>query len=383
MSAESEPFGILHRRVFLIPKGALIPIGSPCPPPIDSVKIPLIHITDLYHPPQDPDDHFDLATVAALQEYDLLGVILDVTEKFLHPAPRGFDISRDPGFVPVVQFASLLGRTIPVAIGPTGTLKSSGDTASDRPIREKAGIELLLDLVRTSKEPVTVSVVGSTRVLAAAFNREPDLVRKGIRAVLLNAGTSAGSREEWNVGLDRVAYIDLWKSGLPIHWYPCTNEKGAFNEAHERGTYWRATHAELLRDVPAPLEAWFRYALTASNRGDILHALDEGGKGYVWENVLHEKRNMWSTASLIAGAGRMLARTPEGWRFVPSNEARGSDSWPMSLEPIAATISDGGVVTWRPAAEPAVHRIFKRQEGRGYGAAMAEALNALLRTIVC
>ena len=27
-----------------------------------SGKIPLLHITDLYHPPQDPDDQLDLAT---------------------------------------------------------------------------------------------------------------------------------------------------------------------------------------------------------------------------------------------------------------------------------------------------------------------------------
>ena len=347
------------------------------------MKIPLIHITDLYHPPQDPDDHFDLATVAALHEYDLLGVILDVSERFLHAAPRGFDISRDPGFVPVVQLASLLGRTIPAALGPAEPLKHSGDTASDRQPREKAGIELLLSLVRSSKQPVTVSVVGSARVLAAAFNLEPDLLRGGIKAVLLNAGTSAGGHDEWNVGLDRMAYIDLWRSGLPIHWYPCANEKGAFDEAHQRGTYWRATHGELLHDIPAQLEAWFRYALTGSNRGDILHALDEGGKGYVWENILHEKRNMWSTASLIAGAGRMLARTPGGWRFVASNEAQDSECWPMSLEPIAAGISDAGVVDWQPSTEPAVHRIFKRQEGRGYGAAMTEALNALLRAMEC
>ena len=52
-------------------------------------RIPLIHVTDLYHPPQDPDDQLDLATVAALDEYDLKGVVLDITQRFLEPAPRG------------------------------------------------------------------------------------------------------------------------------------------------------------------------------------------------------------------------------------------------------------------------------------------------------
>ena len=347
------------------------------------MKIPLIHITDLYHPPQDPDDHFDLATVAALPEFDLLGVVLDVTERFLHAAPRGLDISRDPGFVPVTQLGFLLGRTIPVAAGPSEPLKHPGDTAADRSLREQIGIELLLHLLRSSSQPVTVSIVGSARVLAAAFNREPDLLNDRIGAVLLNAGTCAGDHDEWNVGLDRIAYVDLWRSGLPLHWYPCANENGAFDETHHRGTFWQAAHADLLHDTQARLQAWFCYALTGSNRGDIVHALDEECKGSAWEDILQAKRNLWSTASLIAGAGRMLARTPEGWRFISANETPVPESWPMSLQPITATISNHGVVTWQPTVEPSIHRIFRRKEGRGYGTAMTEALNALLRSIEC
>ena len=83
-----------------------------------SRSIPLIHTTDLYHPPQDPDDQIDLATVLALEECDLRGVVLDITETFLHPAPRGWDIAREPGFLPVRRMAELTGRAIPVAQGP-------------------------------------------------------------------------------------------------------------------------------------------------------------------------------------------------------------------------------------------------------------------------
>jgi len=349
----------------------------------DRVKIPLIHTTDLYHPPQDPDDHFDLATVAALPEFDLLGVVLDGTEKFLHAAPRGADIPRDPGFVPVTQLAALLGRTIPVAAGPSEPLKHPGDTASDRPASQQAGIELLLQLVQSSDQPVTISVTGSARPLAAAINREPDLMRKNVKAVLLNAGACAGTKEEWNVGLDRIAFACLWRSGLPIHWYPCATEKGAFDEAHERGTFWRTTHRELLQGTPARLESWFCYALKRSTRGDIIGVLDEKCAGTAWEELLREQRNLWSTASLISAAGRMLARTSDGWRFVPTSWAPDSESWPMWLEPITATVSDHGAVAWQQTQEPAVHRIFRRRGGREYGAAMTEALNSLLCSIKC
>lgn len=40
-------------------------------------KIPVIVITDLYHPAQDPGDNFDLLMAYALPNIDLKAVILD------------------------------------------------------------------------------------------------------------------------------------------------------------------------------------------------------------------------------------------------------------------------------------------------------------------
>ena len=115
--------------------------------------IPFIHTTDLYNPPQDPDDHVDLATVYALPELDLRAVILDPSRKFLRQL--------DPGFVPAAQMNYLAERAVPVAAGPIDPLRSSSDTAKDRPRREQAGIELLVDVLGRSEEPAFVSVVGS------------------------------------------------------------------------------------------------------------------------------------------------------------------------------------------------------------------------------
>ena len=342
-------------------------------------RIPLVHITDLYHPPQDPDDHLDLATIAALPEYDLRGVVLDVTKKFLMAKPDGWDIALDPGYVPVAQLAYLTGRAIPAAMGPTEPLAHPGDAALDRPRTEQAGIGLLLDVLQRSDVRVTISLVGSGRVLAAAFNREPELLRAKVRAVLLNAGATGGTKREWNVGLDPAAYIALWRSGLSIDWYPCATNRSAFEQAHERGTYWKAAQSGLFRDLPAGLRAWFCYAFTGTQRGDIIHALADSGRGAPWEQVLAGDRNMWSTASLVMGAGRVLAQMPEGWRFVPAGAATGLELWPFRLDPIRATVDDEARVTWQPAAGTSPLRLFGRKPGTGYGLAMAAALNALLR----
>ncbi|MEN9405037.1 MAG: hypothetical protein RL091_3740 [Verrucomicrobiota bacterium] len=339
-------------------------------------RIPLVHLTDLYHPPQDPDDHLDLATIYGLPEYDLRGVVLDVTRKFLVGKPDGWDIPRDPGYVPVAQLNHLTGRAVPAAMGPIDPLTHPGDDARDRPVAEQAGIALLLDVLERSAEPVTISVVGSGRVLAAAYNRAPELVLAKTRTVLLNAGATGGPKREWNAGLDPAAYLALWRSGLPLDWYPCGTDRSAFDPVHERGTFWKVHHAVLFRDLADGLRAWIGLAFTGSLRGDVIRALSESGRGAAWEQVLAGERNMWATVSLVLGAGRVLAKTPEGWRFLPAAEAAGMELWPLRLDPIRATVDDDGHVNWTTTAEDSNRRLFGRKPGADYGLAMAEALNA-------
>jgi hypothetical protein len=340
-------------------------------------EIPLVHLTDLYHPPQDPDDLFDLATVAALEEYDLKGVILDVTKKFLSASPEGFDIKRDPGYIPVTQLAYLLGRPIPVAVGPTEPLASPQDDAGGRGLEEQSGIHLLLDILEESPRPVVVSVVGSARVLTAAFNRRPDLLRKKVLTVLLNAGATAGPKREWNVGLDPQAYIGLWRSGLPISWYPCATEAGAFNTDNEHGTYWKTSQSEILRTVVPSIRSWFAFALTKQTRVDFITALSDTPDSTQWDAILAGERNMWSTTSLVMGAGRCLARTPQGWRFVPSARATG-EIWKWQLDPIDTSINDQAEVKWRSSGGETRASLFSRKKGSEFSPAMAEALSALL-----
>ena len=40
--------------------------------------VPIIYTTDLYHPHDDPDDHFDLATLFALPEFDIRAIVIDM-----------------------------------------------------------------------------------------------------------------------------------------------------------------------------------------------------------------------------------------------------------------------------------------------------------------
>ncbi|MDQ8198035.1 hypothetical protein QEH56_07745 [Pelagicoccus enzymogenes] len=344
-------------------------------------RIPLIHVTDLYHSPQDPDDQLDLLTVAALPEFDLKAVILDCTQRFLEPAPAGWDVRRDPGYVLVAQLGHILGRTFPCALGPLEPLSSPSDDARSRPRSEQAGIDLLLRSLEASPEPVLISSVGSARIITAAFNRAPDLVRNKTRAVLLNAGATAGEKREWNVGLDPHAYTGLWRSGIRIHWYPCATEQSAFNRKDPRGTYWKASHETLFHDIPEAIRAWIAYGFSGSARGDIISSLTDLGKGAVWEHLLAGERNMWTTASLVMAAGRNLAKTPHGWRFLEAQSTSSLETWPWRLDSINAAVDNETLVKWSVSESETPHKLFGRKEGVGYGEAMAQALNALFQSI--
>lgn len=322
-----------------------------------AVSVPIIHTTDLFDPPVDPDDYFDLATVFAFPEFDIRAVIFDDDGKFaVGPFPKD-QPPRRPGFEPLQKLAAVFDRRPPpAAAGPMDPFPA--------PVtRTQPGIELFLRALRESPSPAVVTVVGSARIVAAAFALEPRLLKERIRVVLLNAGSSDDLPElEWNVSLDPRAYAVLLRSGVPIDWYPCAGQgppKGGPFAYGPRNTFWKASQAELLQDLPQPLLEWFFAAFPGKTR----------------DQILGMNRNMWSTASLALAAGRVLVSTSSGWRFRAA--AGGAETELLALDPVSVEATPDGRTTWKPAARSHI-RLFRRNPTPGHEAAMREALNALL-----
>ncbi|MHB8972218.1 MAG: hypothetical protein ACYC3X_22920 [Pirellulaceae bacterium] len=88
---------------------------------------------------------------------------------------------------------------------------------------------------------------------------------------------------------------------------------------------------------------------------------------------------MWSTASLIMAAGRVLAQTTEGWRFVAKEQAGGLTLQTLEMLPISCEVDDSGVVRWSLKPEPGNVRIFRRKPDEEHVRGMGEATHALLR----
>lgn len=344
----------------------------------DIAATPLVYITDLYHSPGDPDDHVDLATLLALPEFDIRAVLIDV-----RPPRRPDANPYDPGYIPISQLCYLTGKSFPVAVGPAGKLRSLADDAADRPESEQPAIRLLLKVLRESREKVLVNTTGTCRIIAAALLREPQLFREKVKAVVVNAGSSEKGALEHNVEVDLLSYVIVMRSGLPILWFPCagrTTNWGSPESFGPNNTFYRVPQKALYANLPGSLRNWFAYALGRSNRADILRVLIEPAEHGPGSPLDRGERNLWSTASFVLTAGRTLARTADGWRFVPQDAVpAGAQVEPMTLIPIEFSISDAGQPTWSKAAGSSPMRLFQRRPGPQHTAAMGEALNALLR----
>ncbi len=277
---------------------AMIPTGSPAE--AASGKIPILYSTDLHHPHMDPDDHFDLATLFSLAEFDVRGIVLDCGAHQLEA----------PGSIPLRQMLALTGRKVPFAIGLGQPLARPEDDGRGQPAPFQQGVDLVLDVLRRSPGQITVFTTGSVRDMAAAFNREPDLLRRKIARLYLNIGNPAVDaktrRYEYNVNLDRQAYVCIMRSGLPIYWCPCFG--GKLGQRGRHGTYWKFPQEQVLREAPTGLQNWFIYALSKPAGVDPVAFLTLPQSPEVRARVWRMPRNMWCTAPLLHAAGRQVYR---------------------------------------------------------------------------
>jgi hypothetical protein len=263
-------------------------------------RIPIVYSTDLFHPHADPDDHYDLACLFAMREFDIKGVILDL----------GATQKERTGRPAVEQMMHVAGRRVPCAIGLAQRLRTRTDKALEEPGDFQGGVNLILAALRESQQKVTLFTTGSCRDVAAAFNREPALMKEKVRAVYFNIGRGPNeAQEECNVGYDPLSYLRLFESGLPIYWCPCFGKDG-----YE--TLYNADQATVVGACSPRVRNYFVYCLTRS-KAEPIAFLDSGS-----HPLPGGPRSMWCTAPMFHAAGRAIYQ-------------RGADDF-VALTPAAA-----------------------------------------------
>ncbi len=327
--------------------------------------VPVIYSTDLLHPHDDPDDHYDLATLFALSEFEIKGIVLDLGER---QAQRC-------GKPALEQMFAITGRKVPWATGLAKPLKTKHDDARDQPTESQGGVELILSTLRHAREPVLIFTTGSCRDVAAAFNREPDLLRQKVRALYINIGRGPNEeQDEWNVKLDQSSYLRLFESGLPLFWCPCFGTNGY-------QTLFVVDQSKVLGACVRPVQNYFVYCLTKA-KSDPIDFLRTGP-----HPVPTGPRNMWCTAPMLHASGRRIyERSPSEYVALPVEKAREAQLSDKELnlfefEPIRAELRgkpNDPFVQHKPSNPNA--RVFRTVNPR-YGEIMANCLEHLLANL--
>jgi hypothetical protein len=361
-------------------------------------RVPLINITDLYHPYQDVGDNFDLIMGYALPELDLQAIILDVTDAFrkpvadhptLWPDPRG---PREAGIIPVMQLNAIFNRNVPFAVGPFSAMRSPEDQMREVPAFQQQGVELLLETLRQSPEPVQILSFGSARVLAVAYNRDPELLRRKVKQIHLSAGTAApnyalgkdqGANKipggEWNVALDVHAFRRLLQSDLPIALYPCATQDGAF-ALGPNNTYWQLPDLGFTGQMHPQLRRYLDFAFGKSLRHDFLRAMEVDGPADTTALAAYKKpHHVWETALWMSVAGRQLVRRADGrYHLLPQRETLPGDHvLANQLKPCRLQVREDGRFVFQFTANPSNVRLYDRGDYGLNEQALREALPRL------
>ena len=338
---------------------------------------PLIHLTDLYHPPCDPDDHWDLATVYALARSGrvrLLGVALD----YSLPADPEADPATapgDPGVVAVAQMNHIAGLSAPAVVGASVPYADVVSGKVPFAGADAAGAEFVIEKLRESPEPAVISVVGSCRTAALALWKDPEAFRTKCRAIYLNAGTARSdpARPEWNVGLDPEAYRALLEAPCPIYWLPCFEEPGRF-ETSRFGSYWRFEQGAILPELSKPVQNWLLYGLTRSAEPRWLEALGAEVDAEALAAQGAQMRNMWCTAGFLHMAGLGVSRAGKTGALVDlPKEVRLYDFEPIGVEMGAQITAEGEETSGETG-----RFVLEVKDVGAYGDGMREALRELL-----
>ena len=341
-------------------------------------RTPVLHATDLFRPHMDPDDHWDLACVYALAhrgDIDLRGILID------HP-PRDSG-GRNPDIAAVAQMNLIAGIAVPVAVGSPLPLKSRDDVQTYASPADNHGVMMVLDVLEKSPEPVIINILGSSRDVAIAGKKAPDLFASKCAAIYLNAGTGSGgmnseSKLEYNVTLDRHAFAAVFDLPCPVYWMPCFEDMETRRQRpiREFGTHYKFRQSEILPHLSEMVRKYFAYMFGRYTDHKWLQYL----KGPVDETLLSRfasmDRHMWCTGGFLHAAGYTVSRDGKTLTL-----AEGCDSPVFAFDAIRVKCDDQGLTKWQDDDDSKDRFIFHIQDTGRYQSAMTAAMKALLTTL--
>jgi inosine-uridine nucleoside N-ribohydrolase len=338
-------------------------------------KIPVLHTTDLFRPHMDPDDHWDLACIYALAyrgDIDLKGILID------HPPKnrKGYN----PDMMAVAQMNLISGIFAPVAVGSPYPLESRNDIQPHVSSTDHHGVEMVLDILRKSTQPVVINILGSSRDVAIAGKRNPELFAAKCAAIYLNAGTgspkmSPASKLEYNVTLDKFAYAAIFDLPCPVYWMPCFEEMGSLTKqvVREYGTHYRFRQDEILPHLSEMVQNYFAYMFGGYTDNNWLGYLKGKNDKALLSKVGNMYRHMWCTGGFLHAAGYTISGSG---KIVPLDE---KPNLPVfTFDPVRVRCDDNGVTKWTHDNNATNRFIFHVRDAEKYQSSMTKAMKSIL-----
>jgi hypothetical protein len=353
-------------------------LSAPAPAEPTRSATPFIHVTDLYRPHMDPDDHWDLACVYSLAhrgDIALLGILIDYP-----PAGRR---THSPDIAAVAQMNRMTGMAVPVTVGSPHAMRSRNDSQPYATATDHQGVQMLLDILRASDRPVVITITGSCRDVAVAANRAPDLFAKKCARVYVNAGTGLAdsgqpAKFEYNVTLDKTAYAAIFTLPCPVFWMPCfegtESDGGPIVRAY--ASHYRFRQSEILPHLADPVRNYFACMFGRSRDPNWLGDLEGTPDGTLLAEHGARDRHMWCTAGLLDAVGHTV--TPAGKEM---GRDKAPDTRVFQFEPIQVACSKDGVTQWHRDPTSTTRFIFHVRDVEHYAPAVTSAMKALLATL--
>lgn len=371
--------GIANNHIVRVSMWLLIPvlplISNRVNAATNRVGVPLIHVTDLYRPHLDPDDHWDLACVYALAQrgdVDLKAIVIDYPPS----EPNG----PNPDIIAVAQMNRITGLSVPVAVGSPHPMKSPNDRQPYATKSDLQGVRMILNVLRASERPVLINVTGSSRDVAVAGKTDLGLFTRKCGGIYLNAGTGLPGKDpsgrlEYNVTLDKTTYAAIFDLPCPIFWLPCFEgtESDGGPVIREYASHYVFRQGEILPHLAPPLRNYFACMFSRSITCDWLSDLTGTPDNALLTEHGNKDRHMWCTAGFFHLAGYRVSLNGE-----TSPRDKTNDAGVCTFEPVQITCGDDGIPRWRRDPESKSRFILHVRDTEHYQSAMTGAMNTLL-----
>lgn len=341
-------------------------------------KVPVLHVTDLFRPHNDPDDHWDLACVYALAhqgDIDLKGVLIDYP-----PESRN---NYNPDIMAIAQMNLICNLHVPVSLGSPHLMRSRNDIQTYASGADHNGVKMILNTLYQSSDPVVINILGSSRDVAIAGKKNPELFKAKCKAIYLNAGTGSPnmgpkSRLEYNVTLGTFEYAAIFDLPCPIYWMPCFEdmENRRKQSVREYGTHYEFKQDQILPDLSQSVQNFFAYMFGKYSDHNWLNYLKGPNDQTLLSKVGGMIRHMWCTAGFFHATNYTVSR--DGIIF-PPNEL--FDQPVFTFDPISVQCADNGVTRWTNENNSKLRFIFHVRDVDRYQSAMTTAMKSLLVTL--